>query len=133
MALIGRFCRKNPLINRFFSRNYASSVAYDYDRWELTYPLAALTAAQADGHLVGRGVQWVFIGSPGVDKSAYASKLAELLNVPHISMGNLVREELQVQSSLSKQVCSFIVLFAFFFVILFGLFQVWFSNWVTVF
>ncbi|GLJ22138.1 hypothetical protein SUGI_0415550 [Cryptomeria japonica] len=103
MALIGGLCRKNSLINRLFLRKYTSSVAYDYDRWELAYPLSALTAAQADGHMVSRGVQWVFIGSPGVEKSAYASKLAELLNVPHISMGNLVREELRVQSSLSKQ------------------------------
>uniref|UniRef100_A0A2N9FZI6 adenylate kinase n=1 Tax=Fagus sylvatica TaxID=28930 RepID=A0A2N9FZI6_FAGSY len=39
-------------------------------------------------------VQWVFLGYPGVGKGTYASRLSNLLDVPHISTGDLVREEL---------------------------------------
>ncbi|XP_031480122.1 probable adenylate kinase 7, mitochondrial [Nymphaea colorata] len=56
-----------------------------------------------------RGVQWVFIGNPGVEKSAYAGRLARLLSVPHISMGSLVRSELVPSrhgSLLSKQIAN---------------------------
>lgn len=53
----------------------------------------------------GRGVQWVFLGCPGVGKGTYASRLAKLLQVPHIAMGDLVRQELSQTSSMAKQVC----------------------------
>ncbi len=53
----------------------------------------------------GRGVQWVFLGCPGVGKGTYASRLAKLLQVPHIAMGDLVRQELSKTSSMAKQVC----------------------------
>nr|CAD1835263.1 unnamed protein product [Ananas comosus var. bracteatus] len=41
-----------------------------------------------------RSVQWVFLGCPGVGKGTYASRLSQLLGVPHIATGDLVREEL---------------------------------------
>jgi adenylate kinase len=66
----------------------AALVDDDDEYWENDRP-SSVMAAEADGHMIGRGVQWVFIGSPGVEKSAYASKVAKLLNVPHISMGNI--------------------------------------------
>jgi adenylate kinase len=53
-----------------------------------------------------RGPQWVFLGCPGVGKGTYASRLSKLVDVPHIAMGDLVREELKSKSSLSKQVGS---------------------------
>eukprot|EP01018_Ginkgo_biloba_P032921 Gb_21263 [translate_table: standard] len=109
MALISRLCSRqiaHPSIatplRRYGAAAAAARLDDDYEHWEYSYPLA-LPAEEADGHMVGRGVQWVFIGSPGVEKNTYASRLAKLLNVPHISMGNLVRQELRVQSSLSKQ------------------------------
>ncbi|KAM1079755.1 hypothetical protein EV1_014360 [Malus domestica] len=40
-----------------------------------------------------RNVQWVFLGSPGVEKYTYANQLSNLLGVPHIATGDLVREE----------------------------------------
>jgi hypothetical protein len=49
--------------------------------------------------------QWVFLGCPGVDKGTYAIRLSKLLQVPHIAMGNLVRQELSKSSSMAKQVC----------------------------
>ncbi|KAK1568288.1 hypothetical protein Q3G72_022681 [Acer saccharum] len=53
-----------------------------------------------------RGVQWVLIGDPGVKKHVYGEKLSNLLEVPHISMGSLVRQELNPRSSLYKQIAN---------------------------
>uniref|UniRef100_A0A0D6R3C6 adenylate kinase n=1 Tax=Araucaria cunninghamii TaxID=56994 RepID=A0A0D6R3C6_ARACU len=41
-----------------------------------------------------RNMQWIFLGCPGVGKGTYASRLSQLLGVPHIATGDLVREEL---------------------------------------
>ncbi|KAG4127457.1 hypothetical protein ERO13_D10G216300v2 [Gossypium hirsutum] len=51
----------------------------------------------------GRNVQWVFLGCPGVGKGTYASRLSNLLGVPHISTGDLVRDELASSGPLSSQ------------------------------
>ncbi|KAE8717974.1 putative adenylate kinase 6 [Hibiscus syriacus] len=51
----------------------------------------------------GRNVQWVFLGCPGVGKGTYASRLSNLLGVPHISTGDLVRDELASFGPLSSQ------------------------------
>ncbi|GLT89675.1 hypothetical protein SLE2022_076520 [Rubroshorea leprosula] len=50
-----------------------------------------------------RNVQWVFLGCPGVGKGTYASRLSNLLGVPHIATGDLVREELASSGPLSQQ------------------------------
>ncbi|EXB84825.1 putative adenylate kinase 1 [Morus notabilis] len=50
-----------------------------------------------------RDVQWVFLGCPGVGKGTYASRLCNLLGVPHIATGDLVREELASSGPLSRQ------------------------------
>lgn len=52
-----------------------------------------------------RGVQWVFMGSPGVQKHLYAARMAQMLDVPYISMGTLVRQELDPRSSIYLKVC----------------------------
>jgi adenylate kinase len=51
-----------------------------------------------------RNVQWVFLGCPGVGKGTYASRLSQLLGVPHIATGDLVREELAASGRLSQKV-----------------------------
>lgn len=51
-----------------------------------------------------RNVQWIFLGCPGVGKGTYASRLCNLLGVPHIATGDLVREELASSGPLSAQV-----------------------------
>lgn len=51
-----------------------------------------------------RGVQWLIMGDRGAKKHLYADRLSKLLQVPHISMGSLVRQELNPRSSLYKQV-----------------------------
>ena len=53
-----------------------------------------------------RNVQWVFLGCPGVGKGTYASRLCNLLGVPHIATGDLVRHELASNGPLSPQVSS---------------------------
>ncbi|CAI0442913.1 unnamed protein product, partial [Linum tenue] len=50
-----------------------------------------------------RNVQWVFLGCPGVGKGTYASRLSNLLGVPHIATGDLVREELNSTGPLASQ------------------------------
>ncbi|XP_020089216.1 probable adenylate kinase 7, mitochondrial [Ananas comosus] len=65
-------------------------------------------AADADalGERGRRGVQWVFMGSPGAQRHAHAARLAELLAVPYISMGTLVRQELNPRSCLYKKIAN---------------------------
>lgn len=58
----------------------------------------------SDGWVPGRGIQWVLIGDRGAKKHLYTERLSKLLEVPHISMGTLVRQELNPRSSLYKQV-----------------------------
>lgn len=57
-------------------------------------------------NLAKQGVQWVFLGAPGVGKGTYASRLGKWLGVPHISTGDLVREEMkkEISSPLTEQV-----------------------------
>jgi hypothetical protein len=55
-----------------------------------------------EGWVPGRGVQWVMIGNRGLQRRVYAKWLSKLLEVPHISMGSLVRQELHPHSSLYK-------------------------------
>ncbi|XXG87307.1 hypothetical protein AAC387_Pa11g2024 [Persea americana] len=55
-----------------------------------------------------RTVQWVFLGSPGVGKGTYASRLSHLLGVPHIATGDLIREELSTTGPLSLQLAEIV-------------------------
>lgn len=48
-------------------------------------------------------VKWVFLGCPGVGKGTYASRLSKLLQIPHISMGDLVRAEVKRDTPMSRQ------------------------------
>ncbi|KAL9422058.1 hypothetical protein AB3S75_034350 [Citrus x aurantiifolia] len=56
-----------------------------------------------EGKGEGKHVQWVFLGCPGVGKGTYASRLSNLLGVPHIATGDLVRDELASSGPLSSQ------------------------------
>jgi adenylate kinase len=52
------------------------------------------------------GAQWVVMGRPGPQKHAHAARLAEVLAVPYISMGALLRQELNPASQLYRKVGS---------------------------
>jgi adenylate kinase len=53
-------------------------------------------------------VQWVFLGCPGVGKGTYASRLSQLLGVPHIATGDLVRDELASSGPFSLQLAEIV-------------------------
>ncbi|KAI6671386.1 hypothetical protein NL676_006271 [Syzygium grande] len=53
-----------------------------------------------------RGVQWVVMGDRAAKKHVYAEMLSKVLEVPRISMGSLVRQELDPRSSLYKQIAN---------------------------
>lgn len=78
--------------------------------------LAAAAMADSEGSAPNRGVQWVFIGSPGAKRHVYAVRLAKLLEVPHISMASLVRQDLSPRSSLYKQVSNSLLSLCFLFI-----------------
>lgn len=63
-----------------------------------------LKPLRVGGDPKSRNIQWVFLGCPGVGKGTYASRLSALLGVPHISTGDLVRDELASSGHLSSQV-----------------------------
>lgn len=44
-------------------------------------------------------MSYVFLGAPGVGKGTYAQLLSKKYNVPHISTGDLLREEVKKESS----------------------------------
>lgn len=100
----------NPLRRglRAFGSAAALELDYDYDYYEYDHAHRDRRQTQpmidVDGSAPERGVQWVLIGEPGVKRYAYAERLSKLLEVPHISMGTLVRQELDPHSSLYKQV-----------------------------
>lgn len=62
--------------------------------------------ADGEGSERKRGVQWVIMGEPGAKKHVYAEWLSKLLEVPHISMAGLLRQQLHPRFSLYKQVFS---------------------------
>ncbi|KAE8672011.1 putative adenylate kinase 6 [Hibiscus syriacus] len=94
----------NPTVAATFSyliRALSSSSKFDSET-DLNRNKPA-TLATLNREPEGRNVQWVFLGCPGVGKGTYASRLSNLLVVPHISTGDLVRDELASSGPLSSQ------------------------------
>lgn len=50
----------------------------------------------------------VLIGPPGSGKGTYATRLSQLLQVPHFSTGDLVREEVNLETKLGRMIRSFV-------------------------
>lgn len=50
----------------------------------------------------------VFIGPPGAGKGTQCKRLTELLAIPHLSTGDMLRATLQQQSALGQQIASYI-------------------------
>jgi adenylate kinase len=46
----------------------------------------------------------VLLGPPGSGKGTYASRLTVILGVPHVSTGDMVREEIKAQTELGKKI-----------------------------
>mgnify|MGYP001050155852 FL=1 len=47
------------------------------------------------------------LGPPGAGKGTYASRLDSILRVPHISTGNMVREEIKARTELGKEIMKY--------------------------
>jgi len=46
----------------------------------------------------------IMLGPPGSGKGTYASRLTSTLGIPHISTGDMVREEIKAQTKLGKRI-----------------------------
>lgn len=89
----------------------AAQLQYDYSEEEGSEDEGAprqlgMAESEGWGWVPERGVQWVLMGDRGIKRHVYGERLSKLLQVPHISMGTLVRQELHPRSSLYKQVSS---------------------------
>lgn len=47
-------------------------------------------------------MKMIFLGPPGAGKGTYASRLTPILKLPHISSGDMVRDEIKAQTQLGK-------------------------------
>ncbi|KAF5742623.1 adenylate kinase 6 chloroplastic [Tripterygium wilfordii] len=109
MAVISRILRFRPITSCYYSvsRTFSSVV-----RSETDLTAASLLAQNKPLSLRreprGESVQWVFLGCPGVGKGTYASRLSNLLHVPHIATGDLVREELSSSGPLASQLADIV-------------------------
>ncbi|KAM0940032.1 putative adenylate kinase [Dioscorea sansibarensis] len=110
-AAARRLSRRFPAAPRL--RSYGAAAAqleYDYEsEWEedLAADRRRLAPAAASWEEEeGRGVRWVFMGSPAAQKHVYATRVAALLDVPYISMGSLVRQELHPRSVLYRKIAN---------------------------
>ena len=48
-------------------------------------------------------MKMIFLGAPGVGKGTYASRIAPRLDIPHISTGDMFREEVKTGTELGKK------------------------------
>ncbi|CAN6817673.1 unnamed protein product [Brassica oleracea var. botrytis] len=111
MAWLSRVSPLSRLVAARRSFGSSAAVAFDYDsddeylyggdRRLAEEPRLGLERSGRE-----RGVQWVVMGAPGAWRHVFAERLSSLLEVAHISMGSLVRQELSPTSSLHKQIAS---------------------------
>nr|XP_016485478.1 PREDICTED: probable adenylate kinase 7, mitochondrial [Nicotiana tabacum] len=92
-------------------RAYGSAAAaqLDYYKYEEAQKRNWMMA-KAAGSIPRRGVRWLIMGDPMTNRHVYARWPSELLDVPYISMGSLVRQELHPHYTLYNKV-SFTLLF----------------------
>ncbi|XP_024359483.1 probable adenylate kinase 6, chloroplastic [Physcomitrium patens] len=81
----------------------AARASMDVEGWREREQGPSVPVEVVHSQEVDRGVQWVFLGCPGVGKGTYASRLAKLLHVPHIAMGDLVRREILNLTPMAEQ------------------------------
>ncbi|XP_059292521.1 probable adenylate kinase 7, mitochondrial [Lycium ferocissimum] len=80
---------------RAYGSAAAAQLDYHYDCYDYE---------ESAGSVPRRGVQWLIMGDPMTQRHVYAQWLSKLLDVPHISMGSLVRQELHPRSTLYDKI-----------------------------
>lgn len=105
--------RPIPSLRHSFLRPYGSAALLDYDYYcydddhdHDDDTNQGLIEESNGWKTPGRGVHWVIMGDPTSSRHVYADRLSKLLDVPHISMGSLVRQELHPASPLYKQIAN---------------------------
>lgn len=116
MSLFGHLrvaTRLSSWLRRSVVRSYRSATAVQVDddcyHWlnDDDVKMNRRVMEESDGcRTLGRGVQWVIMGDPTVRRHVYAARLAKLLDVPHISVRSLVKQDLSPNSSLYKKIAS---------------------------
>ncbi|GFP84919.1 probable adenylate kinase 7 mitochondrial [Phtheirospermum japonicum] len=106
ISRLGIAARLSHRLRRAYGSAAAAQLDYDYYHCydgEEEPPRGAMEESE-EWETPGRGVQWVIMGDPMASRHVYAERLAKLLDVPHISMGSLVRQELNPNSPLYKKI-----------------------------
>ncbi|KAJ7977026.1 Adenylate kinase subfamily [Quillaja saponaria] len=106
MAAVARLLKRTSTVSYMASRCLSSAFASEITPQSPSYDTSSFFHPKLDfprKDPKDRNVQWVFLGCPGVGKGTYASRLCNLLGVPHIATGDLVREELASSGPLSEQ------------------------------
>ncbi|GAB4854890.1 hypothetical protein Ancab_023476 [Ancistrocladus abbreviatus] len=109
MAIVNRLLRPSistsAAASSVISRSFTS-----LNRQSPPFPALHLQRVESSNSSINgaRNVHWVFLGCPGVGKGTYASRLSNLLGIPHIATGDLVREELSVSGPLAPQLAEIV-------------------------
>ncbi|GER33279.1 adenylate kinase family-like protein [Striga asiatica] len=105
ISRLGVTARLASRLRRAYGSNAAAQLDYYYYDEEEDGNRAEMAESEF-WETPGRSVQWVIMGDPTVIRHVYAQRLAKLLDVPHISMGSLVRQELNPNSPLYKKIAA---------------------------
>ncbi|KAF3952797.1 hypothetical protein CMV_021690 [Castanea mollissima] len=61
-------------------------------------------SSESEAFVPTNPVQWSFIGNPSAKRHVFARRISKLLEVPHISISTLVRQDLNPRSSIANAV-----------------------------
>lgn len=105
-----------PLLRRSYQTAATAAAAvpqFDYDHYydyevnessERANRIMATPLTDTEGSCPLKRVHWVFIGSPSAKKHIYAEMLSKVLDVPHITISSLVRQDLSPRSFLYQRI-----------------------------
>ena len=57
---------------------------------------------------MGVGLRLVFLGPPGIGKGTYASAISKMYGIPHISTGDIFREEIKRGTELGRKIKEYV-------------------------
>ncbi|KAK7266921.1 hypothetical protein RIF29_19582 [Crotalaria pallida] len=88
----------------------AAAIQYDYyyddEEEEEKVIEACMPRGMTDCSKTERGVQWVMIGEPRANRRVFAERLSKLLEVPYISVGSLIRQDIYPRSTLHHKIAN---------------------------